>query len=246
MPPTLVCLMAAGMTNMVCSPTLYTSASLLGCFLELLAKHRPDTLVWDALADINDPNDIAAHDDETPPGAIGYDWLEGRQIGRADQVGRYCFVTHSRSVAAIDKAGLFAAHGIPSCDVDVALLKKVENRTLTRSIARWLYDLRGDDRNELVDGIEFRSRLGDEIRMWAAFERSPDGTSRHSNLITPEWSAPVTPDTPRTCRCLLPPRTVLASAAITVTIAESTTVQTRRWRQVGSRFLGDSQLSKNF
>ncbi|TWP33189.1 RES domain-containing protein [Leekyejoonella antrihumi] len=176
--------------------TLYTSASLVGCFLELLAKHRPDTVLQEALAEIDDPGNLAADDREAPPGAIGSDWLEGRQFGRATQVGRYCFITHSRTIAAIDAAGQFAAHGIPSRDVDAALLKNAEDRVLTRSVARWVYDLRDDERNELVDGVEFRSRLGDEIRMWAVFERSPDETKRHSNLITPEWNAPVTPQTP--------------------------------------------------
>lgn len=176
--------------------TLYTSSTLLGCFLELLAKHRPDTIVEDALAAIDDPDGLASLDLQAPPGAIGYDWLEGRQFGRANQLGCYCFITHSRSITAIDQAGQFAAHGIPSRDVDAALLKDPANRVLTRSIARWVYDLRDQDRRELVDGIEFRSRLGDEIRMWALFERSPDETKRHSNLITPEWNAPVAPDTP--------------------------------------------------
>ena len=176
--------------------TLYTSASLLGCFLELLAKHRPDTIVQDQLEQIEDPDNLAGDDHEAPTGAIGYDWLVGRQFGHATQAGRYCFITHSRTIAAIDKAGQFAAHGISSRDADAVPLKKAEDRALTRSIARWLYDLRDNERNELVDGVEFRSRLGDEIRMWAVFERSPDQASRHSNLITSQSTAPVAPDTP--------------------------------------------------
>lgn len=88
--------------------TLYTSESLLGCFLELLAKHRPDTVVNDALAKIGDPGGLAANDLEVPAGAISYVWLEGRRLGCASQIGRYCFVTHSRTVAAIEEAGQFA------------------------------------------------------------------------------------------------------------------------------------------
>lgn len=176
--------------------TLYTSATLLGCFLELLAKMRPDNVVQDALDQIDDPDNLAADDQEPPPGSIGYDWLEGREFGSAMQFGRYCFITHSRTVAAIDKVGLFAEHGIASRDVDVAILKKADDRELTRSIARWVYDLRGDDRAALVDGIEFQSRLGDEIRMWAIFERSPDEAGDHSGLITPGPHKAVAPDTP--------------------------------------------------
>jgi hypothetical protein len=152
-------------------------------------------VLQDDLDQIDDPDNLAAHEDEAPPGAIGYDWLSGRQFGRATQLGRYCFITHSRTIAALVRAGLFAPHGIAPRDADAAQLK-ADNRALTRSIARWVYDLRGDDRGELVDGIEFRSRLGDEIRMWAVFERSPDEARRHTHLIRPQQNAPVAPDTP--------------------------------------------------
>jgi hypothetical protein len=175
--------------------TLYTSASLLGCFLELLAKCRPDTMVQEGLDQIDDPGDLAADDEEAPAGTVGYDWLDGRQFGCATQTGRYCFVTHSRTVAALDDARLFTARGIASRDVDVSVLKGADDRLLTRSIARWIYDLRDDDRAALVDGIEFRSRLGDEIRLWAVFERSPDEVGPYS-LITPKWHAGVAPDIP--------------------------------------------------
>ncbi|KFF58032.1 hypothetical protein JF66_21650, partial [Cryobacterium sp. MLB-32] len=40
----------------------------------------------------------------------------------------------------------------------------------------------GVDQGDLVNGVEFRSRYGDEFRMWAVFERLADeglGTSGH-------------------------------------------------------------------
>lgn len=67
-------------------------------------------------------------------------------------------------------------------DLDAALLKNSSVRALTRSVARWLYELRDTANDDLVDGVEFRSRFGDELRMWALFERQADQfltTSQH-------------------------------------------------------------------
>jgi hypothetical protein len=75
----------------------------------------------------------------------------------------------------------------------VALLKDARDRVLTRSIARWLYDLH--DEGTVVDGVRFHSRHGDEIRVWAVFERAGDQV--RSPLIQPS-SEPVKvhPDLP--------------------------------------------------
>lgn len=81
--------------------TLYTGASLLGCFLEQLAKLRPSTTLHDELDLIEDPDHLSVDDSEAPPGAIGYDWLEVQVFGRATQTGRYCLITHSRTMAAL-------------------------------------------------------------------------------------------------------------------------------------------------
>jgi hypothetical protein len=118
--------------------TLYTGASLLGCFLEPLAKLRPEATNYAEVDQIDDPDNLAADDPEAPPGVIGYDWLDGRVFGRAAQTGRYCFITHSRTIAALDRAGLFSAHGVAFRDIDATLLKQSGDRALTRSVARWV------------------------------------------------------------------------------------------------------------
>ncbi|MFD4421254.1 RES domain-containing protein [Agromyces sp. NPDC058484] len=175
--------------------TLYTCQSLLGCFLELLAHFRPSAAVLTGLAEIeNDDGSVEEHD-EAADGAVGYSWLDGRAYGSAQQAGRYCFITHSRTVAALQQHYPFQRHGIALADVDTALLKDVRDRVLTRSIARWLYDLRDQDRSELVDGVEFRSRHGDDICVWAVFERA--GDEPRSRLIEPvEPAQRLTDETP--------------------------------------------------
>lgn len=175
--------------------SLYTSSSLLGCFLELLAKLQPTASLIAALDEVEDDDESIGRHHEGPHGAVGHTWFEGRLFGDADQTGRYCFITHSDSLAALKTGYHFERHGIALVDVDAALLKDARDREVTRSIAHWIYDLRNPDGTELVDGIEFRSRHGDEIHMWAVFERADD--DQHSRCLSPVTQPmPVTPDTP--------------------------------------------------
>ena len=157
--------------------TLYTSDRLLGCLLELLAKFRPSTKVSVALDQVIDDDGTGQQYPDGPDGGLGHGWLEHRLYGQAEQDGKYCFITHSSSLAALLDRYPFGRHGLTPADIDAALLKDGRNRTLTRSIARWIYDLRDGKGTELVDGIEFRSRYGDELKVWAVFERSRDGAS---------------------------------------------------------------------
>jgi hypothetical protein len=88
----------------------------------------------------------------------------------------------------------FDRHGLGPADIDVAILKEARDRVLTRSIASWLYDLTEEQR-EAVDGIEFRSRHGDDIRVWAVFERAADGM-RSRRILSVSRSVPVRKTTP--------------------------------------------------
>jgi hypothetical protein len=174
--------------------TVYTADRLLGCFLELLARFRPSQTVQAAVDEVEDDDGSGADYPDAAPGAVGYSWLEGRLYGSAQQTGRYCAITHSRSIAALTRHYPFSQHGLSVLDVDAALLKDARDRVLTRSIARWLYDLHhlGHPR---VDGVEFASRHGDELRMWAVFERS-DSPTRSTHIRPLDEPAPVTPDRP--------------------------------------------------
>lgn len=128
-------------------------------------------------------------DDE---GLFGGRW-DDQQYGSAHQSGRYCFVTHSRSIAALTTHYPFNEHGLAAGDVDAALLKDARDRILTRSIARWLYDLH--DEGNVVDGVRFNSRHGDEIRVWAVFERAGD-PARSPRIQPSDEPAKVHPDHP--------------------------------------------------
>ena len=175
--------------------TLYTAESLLACFVELLAKLRPDETLAAELDAIDDPD----RQHELYPdahGVLGHDWCSGRRWGQCTQTGRYCFITHSRSVAAVAANHVLDRLRIPPRDVDTTLLKSAARRTVTRTVASWLYGLVDEHRVPLVDGVTFLSRYGDELRMWAIFERTGGRRSR-SDRVKPVGShQPVTPELP--------------------------------------------------
>lgn len=174
--------------------TLYTGESLLACLLEVLAQLRPDPQTDAELDEIEDESGEVHLYPDSLSGTVGYGWLEERFVGKADQAGRFCFVTHSESLAAIQANFPFARFKLTPIQLDTSVLKDARRRDLTRSIARWIFELRDENQNDLVDGIQFTSRFGDEYRMWAIFERAADGeTSGH---LTNEETFELHPETP--------------------------------------------------
>lgn len=176
--------------------TLYTGVSLYACLVEVLAPLRPAPWVEDDIMGIDDPDDQGGVFTEYPAGTIDHQWVADRQGGRAVQSGRYCHVTHSDSVAVLRRLFDPARFGAAGAEFDTALLKNPQSRGLTRAIARWLYDQQdpptGDD---VVDGVEFVSRHGDELRLWAVFERPADGAvSSHLREVEYVNIAPETPE----------------------------------------------------
>lgn len=166
--------------------TLYTADSLLGCFLELLASQRPNDVAYAELAEIEDDDQAVADYPDPERGAIGLDWLSDRLYARGTQAGTYAEVTHAEALAFLIDAGVFDRLGIAPRDVDASLLKDPRQRDVTRTVARFLFDLRDEiTLRPLVDGIAFRSRMGDDVRLWAVFQRSENDVSE---LITPDDS----------------------------------------------------------
>ncbi|WP_392341547.1 RES domain-containing protein (plasmid) [Leifsonia sp. P73] len=175
--------------------SIYTSESLMGCFLELLAPLRTNEVTFAEVDAIEDDDEPAGLERPNPVfGTIALDWLENRVYGSAQQTGVYAEVTVAASLGALAAAGVFSRFNIAPQHVDVSLLKDPRNRDLTRAVSRWLYDQIGPDRRALFNGVAFRSRMGDDFRMWAVFERGNDSVSP---LIQPAGSPePVTDDIP--------------------------------------------------
>ena len=149
--------------------TVYAGSSLLGCLLELLADFRADPLLEDDLGQIaEDPEDAAAFP-TVPPGLIDPAWLATRTGATARLTGRFCAVTTARSLAALHPAFIGPTLRLGLKDFDAAALKDARARALTQQLASHLYAA------TTLDGVVFTSRHGDDLTLWAVFERPGDG-----------------------------------------------------------------------
>lgn len=165
--------------------TVYAGTTLLGCLLEVLAGFRPDPILIDELAGIDD-------DDEdyptAPAGQVPYDWLEGRAAASATLTGTFCDVTAAETIAALRPEFVGVAYQLGEPDFDAAALKRSQPRELTQRVATHLHATTD------AAGVRFASRYGDDLTLWAIFERAGDPpVSPHlSNRVT----LPLTPEQP--------------------------------------------------
>lgn len=171
--------------------TVYAGATLLACFLEVLAHFRPDPVLAAELDGIIlDLEDMEDDQRSPPPGQVPHSWLLPRRIASARLTGAYCAVTAGPSIAALRLLFREAARSLGSQDFDAAALKDAGRRELTQAVTRYVHSARRD-----LAGIAFRSRHGDEHQLWAIFERPSDGeVSPHLAELTSTPIAPTNPD----------------------------------------------------
>lgn len=103
-----------------------------------------------------------------PPGQVPREWLDARAATSAELSGTYCAVTDSKSIAVLYPHFIGIALGVGLMDFDAAALKDARPRQLTQAIAAWIYETTD------IDGVTFSSRHGDDLRLWAIFERPGD------------------------------------------------------------------------
>ncbi|TFD75326.1 hypothetical protein [Cryobacterium psychrophilum] len=145
----------------------------------------------DSLEDIVEEPADAIEFPARAPAAVSYRWLEDRSASSATLQGTFCVATAADTIAALWPRFVNTAHRFGASDFDAAALKDSGPRDLTRTIASWLYQ-----QNEpVVDGIEFASRHGDDLKLWAIFERPPDD-SDISPLLTRVTPMDLSPETP--------------------------------------------------
>ncbi|MET1087121.1 MAG: RES domain-containing protein [Arthrobacter sp.] len=148
--------------------TIYAGSSLLACRLEVLAHFRKDSRLSMELDEIvEDDEDNVLHP-TTAPGQVPREWFEVRTAASAELSGRYCAVTASGSVAALYPHFIGLALSLGLADFDTAALKDDRPRRLPQAVASWLYEMTD------FDGVTFASRHGDDLQLWAIFERPGD------------------------------------------------------------------------
>jgi hypothetical protein len=171
--------------------SIYVGESRLACYLEVLAFARPDPQLQDALAGIDEaPEDAAAHP-TLPGGVLSESWKWPRRVGSARLSGWHAVPGDKESLATLRARFLALAIKLRLVDVDAAAIRLAEPRGFTQAIAAWLYDQTAPDGTPLA-GVQFVSRHGDGLNLWAVFERpGDDDVSAH--LREPE-SEPIDAD----------------------------------------------------
>lgn len=154
--------------------TVYVGESALACYLEVLAPFRADVSLQIELAEIDeDPHDSREH----PTGAGGEipaSWRRARLVGAASLAGWYALPGDKESLAALRSRFLPLAIRLHLPDVDAGTIRLAEPRAFTQHIAQWIFRQVGPDARAL-SGLRFESRHGDDLWLWAIFERPADG-----------------------------------------------------------------------
>ena len=150
---------------------LYASSVRLGCFLETLARYRPDIALFAEL------HEIAGEDDFVPPGIVPREWLNDRRMGSASCQGTFADIGATEWISKLrrDLAGLLISLGVP--DFDASVLQRSAPRILTHRISEFVY-------SEGFDGIRYLSKYGNDIENWALFEPA-DLTAANQRAIPP-------------------------------------------------------------
>jgi hypothetical protein len=139
---------------------IYTSNQRLGCFLETLARFRPDLTLLADLAEIE------GEDDFTPLATVPASWLIARLIGTAQTEGEYADIYAAGWIALLRRELASTAVALGLSEIDAATLQAGRPRQLTQEASLVVFR-RG------LDGIFYRSRYGHSVENWAIFEPFP-------------------------------------------------------------------------
>jgi hypothetical protein len=139
---------------------LYASTQRLACFVETLARFRPDLSLLAELSEIEGNNDFS------PLGTLSSDWLAARVMGKAEVDGIFADIYAAEWVSLLRRTLAAEALRLGVKDIDLSTLQNAEPRRLTQLASRQVYNMN-------FDGIFYRSRFGHSLENWAIFEPFP-------------------------------------------------------------------------
>jgi hypothetical protein len=139
---------------------LYASSRRLACFVETLARFRPDLSL---LAELGE---IEGDDDFLPLGTLPREWLAARMMGSAKIDGVFADLYAASWVSRLRRSLAAEAIRLGVKDIDLSTLENAEPRRLTQLASRQAYRLN-------FAGIFYRSRYGHTLENWAIFEPFP-------------------------------------------------------------------------
>jgi hypothetical protein len=149
---------------------LYASSHRLACFVETLARFRPDLSLLAELSAID------GADDFVPLGTLPRDWLAVRAIGKAEIEGVFADIYAVSWVSHLRKSLAAEALRLGVKDIDLSALENAQPRRLTQLASRQAYRLS-------FAGIFYRSRYGHSLENWAIFEPFPLENATSEQLL---------------------------------------------------------------
>lgn len=150
---------------------LYFATRLQGCFVETLARFKPDP----ALARLvrHEWSDLGF----MAPGNVPAEWRVQRtavRVSLGPPENLFLDVESPDTHRVLERQGeireVLASLGLR--DIDVGVVRGGDRR-LTRAISRWAWSQATETGGRRYAGIRYLSRLGDEWECWAVFEGVP-------------------------------------------------------------------------
>jgi hypothetical protein len=136
---------------------LYAASQRLSCFLETLARYRPD------LSLLTELKQIEGEDDFFALGCVPREWCDERLLGSASAEGTYADIYAAEWIAFLRQRLAGECLRLGLSDLDASVLQSHAPRRITQ-----LASLQVRQRN--FDGIYYRSRFGHDQENWALFE----------------------------------------------------------------------------
>jgi hypothetical protein len=139
---------------------LYASTQRLSCFIETLARFRPD------LALLSELGEIEGEDDFVPGGVVPPEWCEQRMIGAAEPHGDYAEIYASSWIAYLRTKLASECVSLGLQDLDASVIQGASPRRISQLASRQAYEAG-------CAGIFYLSRYGHDLENWAIFEPFP-------------------------------------------------------------------------
>jgi hypothetical protein len=136
---------------------LYAASQKLSCYVETLARFRPDLTL------IAELEEIEGDDDFLPLGVMPSEWCDTRLLGTATANGDYADVYGAGSIAYLRRNLASECLRLGVSDLDAAILQNYSPRRITQLASLRIYE-------HGFSGIYYRSRFGHDLENWALFE----------------------------------------------------------------------------
>ena len=139
---------------------LYASSQEVSCFIETLARFRPELTDLALIAELHA---IAGDDDFPAPGEVPPDWVRKRVLGTASVDGNYADVCGGEWISLLRRKLASDCVRLGVMDFDAGVLQGGSPRMITQLASRVVYEVG-------LPGIYYRSRYGHAFENWALFE----------------------------------------------------------------------------